>query len=78
MSGALFCANRPPNEIVRPNWACATPLTIIGAVHVVLRFRQTESAPLGRGDERVRGIEPPYAAWEAAVLPLNYTRVGEE
>jgi hypothetical protein len=26
--------------------------------------------------ERVRGIEPPYAAWEAAVLPLNYTRVG--
>ena len=24
--------------------------------------------------ERVRGIEPPYAAWEAAVLPLNYTR----
>ena len=27
------------------------------------------------GRERVRGIEPPYAAWEAAVLPLNYTRV---
>ena len=27
-----------------------------------------------RGNERVRGIEPPYAAWEAAVLPLNYTR----
>ena len=25
--------------------------------------------------ERVRGIEPPYAAWEAAVLPLNYTRI---
>src|SRR6266496_1155067 len=25
-------------------------------------------------DERVRGIEPPCAAWEAAVLPLNYTR----
>ena len=24
--------------------------------------------------ERVRGIEPPCAAWEAAVLPLNYTR----
>ncbi len=27
-----------------------------------------------RGDERVKGIEPSYAAWEAAVLPLNYTR----
>ncbi len=25
--------------------------------------------------ERVRGIEPPYLAWEANVLPLNYTRV---
>jgi hypothetical protein len=27
--------------------------------------------------ERVKGIEPSYAAWEAAVLPLNYTRVLE-
>ncbi len=25
-------------------------------------------------NERVKGIEPSYAAWEAAVLPLNYTR----
>ena len=24
--------------------------------------------------ERVKGIEPSYAAWEAAVIPLNYTR----
>ena len=24
--------------------------------------------------ERVRGIEPPLQAWEACVLPLNYTR----
>jgi hypothetical protein len=28
------------------------------------------------GVERVKGIEPSYAAWEAAVLPLNYTRSG--
>jgi hypothetical protein len=27
--------------------------------------------------ERVRGIEPLYEAWEAAVLPLNYTRLRE-
>jgi hypothetical protein len=27
--------------------------------------------------ERAKGIEPSYAAWEAAVLPLNYARVGE-
>ena len=26
--------------------------------------------------ERVKGIEPSYAAWKAAVLPLNYTRAG--
>ena len=25
--------------------------------------------------ERVKGIEPSYEAWEAAVLPLNYTRM---
>jgi hypothetical protein len=24
--------------------------------------------------ERVKGIEPSYQAWEARVLPLNYTR----
>ena len=28
--------------------------------------------------ERVKGIEPSYAAWEAAVLPLNYTRLGRQ
>ena len=28
--------------------------------------------------ERVKGIEPSYAAWEAAVLPLNYTRIAWE
>ncbi len=31
--------------------------------------------PTGTGiAERVMGIEPTLAAWEAAVLPLNYTR----
>jgi hypothetical protein len=25
--------------------------------------------------ERVTGIEPAYFAWEANVLPLNYTRI---
>ena len=44
------------------------------------RERKTSNAQLptlnaqSKGDERVRGIEPPCAAWEAAVLPLNYTR----
>jgi hypothetical protein len=31
-----------------------------------------------RRRERVKGIEPSCAAWEAAVLPLNYTRVCEK
>ena len=26
--------------------------------------------------ERVKGIEPSFSAWEADVLPLNYTRDG--
>ena len=26
--------------------------------------------------ERVTGIEPAFSAWEADVLPLNYTRTG--
>ena len=26
--------------------------------------------------ERVMGIEPTFSAWEADVLPLNYTRFG--
>ncbi len=27
--------------------------------------------------ERVKGIEPSYSAWEADVLPLNYTRIAD-
>jgi hypothetical protein len=29
-------------------------------------------------DKRVKGIEPSCPAWEAGVLPLNYTRIGKE
>ena len=31
-------------------------------------------SPQNDAVERVKGIEPSYEAWEAAVLPLNYTR----
>jgi hypothetical protein len=47
-------------------------------------FRQTcydsdcRLVPLYEGEKRVKGIEPSCAAWEAAVLPLNYTRVCEK
>ena len=35
-------------------------------------------AGLARGVERVMGIEPTFSAWEADVLPLNYTRMDEQ
>jgi hypothetical protein len=46
-------------------------------------FRQTRSKrstfnfqrSMKAKDERVKGIEPSCVAWEATVLPLNYTRV---
>ena len=37
-----------------------------------IKFAKGEAG--GEKRERVKGIEPSYAAWEAAVLPLNYTR----
>src|ERR1700682_465788 len=49
---------------------------------LVARFTRFERSAqrdraLRRKLERVKGIEPSYAAWEAAVLPLNYTRAGD-
>ena len=39
------------------------------------RHKKTpEQSELCPGVERVMGIEPTYPAWEAGVLPLNYTR----
>lgn len=37
-------------------------------------YRQNTDKPLQLLVERARGIEPPYSAWEADVLPLNYAR----
>ena len=37
--------------------------------------RAQKTAKGNKPMERVKGIEPSYAAWEAAVLPLNYTRL---
>lgn len=28
--------------------------------------------------ERMRGIEPPYPAWKAGILPMNYIRIMHE
>jgi hypothetical protein len=50
-----------------PGMGCAT--------HVGPRSGPEQPAIAVKGLERVMGIEPTLAAWEAAVLPLNYTRM---
>ncbi len=37
--------------------------------HAIKRFSAE------RNLERVKGLEPSYSAWEAAALPLSYTRI---
>jgi hypothetical protein len=49
------------------DFAAERPDAAPGGGSDVLRYRRLE---------RVMGIEPTLAAWEAAVLPLNYTRAG--
>src|SRR5699024_3144284 len=41
----------------------------------LFRSRNPRSVTWGFHLERVKGIEPALSAWEAEVLPLNYTRV---
>ena len=52
------------------------------------RLHPTHSPPYGQleypsrcvllqAGQRERGIEPPFRAWEARVLPLNYSRIQE-
>jgi hypothetical protein len=38
--------------------------------------RGAPAVAANKGVERVMGIEPTLVAWEATVLPLNYTRTG--
>jgi hypothetical protein len=57
----------PTNLLGSPQYCCYGNS---GAEHPAER---ASSAP-GEILERAKGIEPSYAAWEAAVLPLNYAR----
>ena len=72
-------------SVRRGNSRYATPSPASQFRRVMRRGSATDN---GRGDEpdagigmhhglvleRAKGIEPSYAAWEAAVLPLNYAR----
>ena len=42
--------------------------------HRPAKAEAADAADLGFTLERVTGIEPALSAWEADVLPLNYTR----
>ena len=59
----------------------ATPQTILHKTYtgqnqrfLSLYFKSLDES---KDLERVKGIEPSYSAWEAAALPLSYTRDGE-
>src|SRR5690606_31043703 len=68
---------RPP-----PRWARPAPVPVVCAatgtqrrsVRTVRVPAHGSAASTGTGLERVTGIEPAFSAWEADVLPLNYTR----
>ena len=66
-------------EFVREAAKCATTSAHAGERLFIARQRRkthTRVIPPSKYErERVRGIEPPCPAWEAGVLPLNYTRV---
>ena len=40
-------------------------------------FERIPNQAANQRNKRVKGIEPSCAAWEAAVLPLNYTRASK-
>ena len=46
---------------------CCDVDSVLSGIVLFLRRQQVE---------RVMGIEPTLVAWEATVLPLNYTRLG--
>ena len=63
----------------RPLNASSLPICASADIHTVGELERAPRAARNvRRLERVRGIEPLYEAWEAAVLPLNYTRVRGE
>ncbi len=65
---ARHSGTRRPDGNLR--WSDAARLPVSGASHFFARLKKPGIETL----ERAKGIEPSYAAWEAAVLPLNYAR----
>ena len=73
-------ADRPPR--IPPSPSARSPAEWVRAESEEIPIRAQFSPQGGNGAvigiselERLRGVEPPYAAWEAAVLPMNYSRM---
>ena len=56
----------------------ATTLMIPCSCYIWQAQKRASVTPCVVGLERVMGIEPTFKAWEALVLPLNYTRTALE
>ena len=83
----LACVPRPPSYVSRPpsyvprKNSAENPAKRISAeseeIPITAQFspRGGNGAVMGISElERLMGVEPTYAAWEAAVLPMNYSR----
>ena len=73
-AASLTAVFRVSASIVHPH---PNPLQVRGSLRLGFdaSFRSTKNAPDGGiYVERVKGIEPSTQAWEARILPLNYTR----
>ena len=76
-------ALRHKHSVRRDNSRCATASPASTFRRAMRRDSATDNGGgdepdagpgMHHGMERAKGIEPSYAAWEAAVLPLNYAR----
>lgn len=56
---------------------CTPPYCRRSAGRADHRMKNRGSSCRGSPEKQVRGIEPPCSAWEADILPLNYTCISE-
>jgi hypothetical protein len=63
------------------NWTRTSDLSLTKGVLYHLSYAGISALPMSslpKMMERVMGIEPTSSAWKAEVLPLNYTRPGQQ
>jgi hypothetical protein len=70
----LYHARAPSSRLKRSPIASGFPTVKLPVKPTVFSFHENAYNQLITLLERAKGIEPSYAAWEAAVLPLNYAR----